>query len=192
MELGFWFHCQLAPLYNAPAVHVSTHSESLALKHSSIQWLWLPGMLWEWGMQVHLWLLVCDAIYRSSKHHNSIYSYNFSVWFCWRKLWSLHLVTSSYSVLTSKVLSSVSLYVSCSIFFFCIANRFNKQHLECDCWRWSSWSHGMSVSEWPTYLCQLHYSVWYWFNINESTKHRLIHWHQCQQPDSSTQYTTSG
>ena len=48
------FHCQLAQLHSALAVHVSTHSESLAPKYSRVQCLWLPEMLWEWGLQVHL------------------------------------------------------------------------------------------------------------------------------------------
>ena len=47
MDLQF-LH-QLAQLHSALAVHVSTHSESLAPKHSSTQCLWLPEMLWKWG-----------------------------------------------------------------------------------------------------------------------------------------------
>ena len=65
-----------------------------------------------------------------------------------------------------------------------VSIRFNKQHLQCYCWCWSSWGH-VSVSEWPTHLCHLYYSVWYWSNICESIKQWLIHCHQCQQPDSS-------
>ena len=59
--MALQFLCQLAQLYCAVAVHVNTHSESLAPKCSSIQCLWLPEILWELGMQVHLSLLVCDA-----------------------------------------------------------------------------------------------------------------------------------
>ena len=77
MDLHFLW--QPTQLHSALVVHVSTHSESLAVKHSSIQWLWLPEMFWEWELQVHLWLLVCCCKYscdywyagiaRSSKHH---------------------------------------------------------------------------------------------------------------------------
>ena len=74
--MDFQFLCQLAQLHSARAVHVSTHSESLAPKYSSIQWLWLPEMLWEWGMQVHLWLLVCDATAASC-------------WYC--TVWNFHI-----------------------------------------------------------------------------------------------------
>ena len=62
MELGLQFLCQLTQLHiRAQAVHVSTHSEPLAIMCSSIQCLWLPEMLSELGMPVHLSLLVCDA-----------------------------------------------------------------------------------------------------------------------------------
>ena len=44
---------QLAQLHSALAVHVSTHSRE-GWKYSSIQCLWLPEMLWGWGMQAHL------------------------------------------------------------------------------------------------------------------------------------------
>ena len=77
----------------------------------------------------------------------------------------------------------------CIIHF--LYNRFNQQHLQCDSWCWSSWGH-LSFSEWPAYLCHLHYSIWDWSNICESTKQWLIHWYQSQQPDSPTQYTTTG
>ena len=78
--------------------------------------------------------------------------------------------------------------LSCCVTVF-VSLIHNKQHLQCDCWCWSSWGH-LSVSKWPTHLCHLYYSVWDWSIICESTKHRIIQWYQCQQCDSSTQCNT--
>ena len=129
--------------------------------------------------------------YRSSKHHNSNTATTLVSGFVEGiEPWSLHLVAISIVILCWHLKHSFSVTICYNIIhFFC--NRFNKQHLESDCWCSRSWTH-MSVFEWPTHLCHLHYSVWYWSNICVSTKHWLIHWHQCQQCDSSTQYTTSG
>ena len=40
---------------------------------SSIQCLWLPEMLWGWGLQVHLWWLVCYKV-NTEYRNESIYS----------------------------------------------------------------------------------------------------------------------
>ena len=61
MELDLQFLYQLGQLPIALAIHVSTRSELLALKCSSIQYQSLPEMLWEWGLKVHLCLLVCNT-----------------------------------------------------------------------------------------------------------------------------------
>ena len=129
--------------------------------------------------------------YTSSKHHNSNTATTLVSGFVEGiEPWSSHLVTTSIVILCWHLKHSLKCHYMLQYHsFFC--NRFNKQHLECDCWHCRSWCH-LSVSEWPSYLCYLYCSVWDWSNICVSTKHWLIHWHQCQQSDSSTQCTTPG
>jgi len=62
MELDLQFLCQLVQLHSALACHVSTHSGRLTLSCSNTMCLLLPEMLWVWGVQAHLWQLVCGTL----------------------------------------------------------------------------------------------------------------------------------